>query len=345
MVSAVSTMKSVGFGIGALVALAANPAYAQGSVTVLCGVQEEWCKAMAVAFEKKTGIGVAMTRKSAGEALAQIRAEAANPKIDIWWGSSGDPHLQAAEEGLSVAYDSPQMKDLQSWAQSQYKQSQGRSVGIYAGALGFVYNTEMLAKRGIQPPKCWADLLRPEFKGEVQMPNPSSSGAAYTALATLVQIFGEDAGFDYLKKLNESINQYTKSGAAPAAAVARGETLVGISWVNDSVIQKVNKFPVDISTPCEGTGYEIGSMSILKGAKNLESAKKFYDFALTPEAQDYGAVNFQMTPSNKQSVSPPDAPKFEDVRLIDYNFQKYGMVEERKRLLGRWESEIKSVAN
>src|SRR5206468_4665586 len=72
---------------------------AQGQVVLYCTPQEEWCRAMVTAFERATGIKVNMTRKSSGENYAQVKAEAANPKGDIWWGGTGDPHLQAAEEG------------------------------------------------------------------------------------------------------------------------------------------------------------------------------------------------------------------------------------------------------
>jgi spermidine/putrescine-binding protein len=73
----------------------------QNELVVYCTVQEEWCRPMVTAFEKATGIKVLMTRKSSGEFYAQIKAEAANPRGDIWWGGTGDPHLQAAEEGLT----------------------------------------------------------------------------------------------------------------------------------------------------------------------------------------------------------------------------------------------------
>ena len=106
----------------------------------------------------------------------------------------------------------------------QAEQSKYRTVGVYAGALGFGYNTELLAKKGLPEPKCWADLLDPKFKDEVQVADPNSSGTSYTMLATMVQIMGEDKGFDYLKKLHKNVNQYTKSGAAPAQAMSQGET-------------------------------------------------------------------------------------------------------------------------
>ena len=99
------------------IALAAPlTAAAQGEVVVYCTVQEEWCRPMVAAFEKATNIKVLMTRKSSGEFYAQIKAEAANPRGDIWWGGTGDPHLQAAVEGLTEAYKSPRMGELQDWA-------------------------------------------------------------------------------------------------------------------------------------------------------------------------------------------------------------------------------------
>ena len=99
-----------------------------------------------------------------------------------------------------------------------------------------------------------------------------------------------------------------------------------------------------VVAPCEGTGYEIGSMSIVKGAKNLENAKKWYDWALTPEAQGIAiAARSYQVPSNKNSVTPPQAPKLSDVKLIDYNFAKYGASAERARLLGKWDKEVGSL--
>jgi iron(III) transport system substrate-binding protein len=82
-------------------------ASAEGNLVVYCAVQEEWCRNMVTAFERQTGIKVAMTRKSSGEFYAQVQAEATNPRGDIWWGGTGDPHMQAAEEGLTIEYESP----------------------------------------------------------------------------------------------------------------------------------------------------------------------------------------------------------------------------------------------
>jgi iron(III) transport system substrate-binding protein len=335
-------------GCAMFVALAAltlaGSAAAQGSINVYCSVQLEWCQTLANEFTRQSGIKVAITNKGSGEVFAQIKAESGNPKADAWFGGTGDPHLQAAEEGLTTPYKSPNLAQLHPWAVRQAEQSGYRTVGIYMGALGFSYNSELFKKKGLTPPRCWADLTQPSLKGEVQMANPASSGTAYTAVATIVQLMGEAKGFEYLKKLHANINQYTKSGVAPVKAVARGETLVGVSFVHDVVTEAVAGFPVVGVTPCEGTGYEIGSLSVVNGARNLEGARKFADWALTAPAQALGARSKQFqTPSNRSAEIPKEAPKLGDIKLIDYDFKKYGSSAERRRLLDKWDKEVNAL--
>jgi iron(III) transport system substrate-binding protein len=325
-----------------VVALWAGSAAAEGNLTVYCSPQEEWCQLMVNEFTKATGITVAMTRKSSGETYAQIAAEKDNPQGDIWWGGTGDPHLQAAEEGLTEPYDSPMLAQLRDWAVAQHTLSAGRTVGIYLGALGIGYNSELLAERGLPVPACWADLAKPEYEGEIQIANPNSSGTAYTFLATLVQLWGEDKAFEFLAAMDDNVNQYTKSGAAPAQAAARGETTIAITFQHDLLTPVVtSNAPIVTVSPCEGTGFEIGSMSIIKGAPHMAEAKIWYDWALTAGAQILGAqANSFQLPSNKDAPLPEGAPDVNSIKLIDYDFATYGASDERTRLLARWDEEI-----
>ncbi len=330
--------------LAAVTLVAAPTAFAKDKLTLYCSPQIEWCQLMVKEFEKATGIKVAMTRKSSGETFAQIKAEARNPKGDVWWGGTGDPHLQAAEEGLTQPYESPMLAKLHDWAQRPAQSTGNRTVGIYSGALGIGYNSELMAKYGLPAPQCWKDLAKPEYKGHVQMANPNSSGTAYTTLATIVQVFGEDEGFEVMKGLHRNINQYTKSGSAPIKAAARGETAVAITFMHDMVTQVVNGFPIEIVGPCEGTGYEIGSVSIIKGARNLESAQQWVDFALRADVQTMAAqAKAYQLPSNAGAEPPPQAPRFENIKLIDYDFSKCGSSVVRKALLSRWDNEVKSL--
>ena len=101
-------MKTATLATGILAATTAlSGTAALADLNLYCSAQEEWCQLMARSFEEATGIDVEMTRKSSGETFAQIKAEEANPKGDVWWGGTGDPHLQAAEEDLTEPYVSP----------------------------------------------------------------------------------------------------------------------------------------------------------------------------------------------------------------------------------------------
>ena len=324
--------------------ISSTGAQAQSDELVLyCSVGEEWCRVMSEAFERETGIDVLMTRKSSGETYAQIKAEEGQPRGDVWWGGTGDPHLQAAQEGLTMEYRSPMLDDLQDWAVAQAETGDYRTVGIYAGALGYGYNSELVTEN---PPSSWADLLDERFRDDVQVANPNSSGTAYTLLATVVQLMGEDEAFEYLAQLHRNVSQYTKSGSAPIRAAATGETAVGIVFQHDAVAQTVQGAPIVTVAPSEGTGYEVGSMSIIANGPNPDAAKAWYDWALTPAAQELGATaNSYQVPSNVNAATPPEAPKLADVKLIDYDFATYGSSETRNRLLERWDAEIGALPN
>jgi iron(III) transport system substrate-binding protein len=314
------------------------------SLNVICSVQADWCHLISVVYARTTGVKFNMTLKGSGEALAQLIAERDNPKTDVWFGGTGDPHLQAAELDLTLPYQSSWLPKLHPWARQQAQQSGYKTVGIYSGPLGFGYNPEVLAKRQLPIPKTWADLTRPIYKGEIQVANPASSGTAYTMIATLVQLMGEDAAFDYLKALHPNISQYTRSGVAPIKAVARGEAAISISFVHDGPGEKLNGFPVETLTPSDGTGAEIGSMSLIKGARHLEAAKQFYDWALTPSAQELAPASKQFQlPSNPAARLDPNVPDFRKIRFISYDYAKYGSTAERKRLIARWEKQVNSL--
>ena len=115
--------------------------------------------------------------------------------------------------------------------------------------------------------------------------------------------------------------------------------------MHDAVTEKVQGFPIEMVSPCEGTGYEIGSMSIIKGARNLESAKKFYDWALTRRraGRRQGRQGLPGALEQEREAPPPEAPDLDPIKLIDYDFKKYGSADERTRLLKKWEDEVYSL--
>ena len=326
--------------VSAIAVVAAGPA--AGQLNMYCSSPNTaWCQGMANGFEKATGTRVAVVQKATGEMLAQVKAERANPRGDIWWAGPGDAYLQAAEDGLLETYPSPNLNQLHDWARRISEVSQNRVTGVYGGILALGYNTELQQKKKLPIPKCWKDLLDPAFRNEVMLGNPNSSGTAYLMLASLVQVFGEDEAFKYMKALHANVSSYARSGIGPMTAVKQGEIYVGSTVLHGVINEIAAGFPVKPALPCEGVGYEIGSMAIIKGARNLENAKKFVDWALTVDAQKIGLdVREYAIPTNRNVSLPAMVPNLTEFKVINYDFAKYGSSETRKRLLERWEKEI-----
>ena len=323
-----------------LLAQTASP----GTVNVICSTDRSWCDLAAIEFAKATGIKVMQSHKGTGEALAQLRAESANPKTDMWWGGTGDPFLQAADLGLLEPYVPSYLNDLHEWSVRQYAMSEYMVGGFYTSAIGFGWNTDLLKKKKLPEPKCWADMTRPEYKGDIEISHPASSGTAYTILAGLVQLMGEEPAFDYMKKLHKNISNYTRSGQAQAPNVSKGEVAIGISFIFGFENWRQQKYPVKTAAPCEGTAYEVGGIAMVKGQRNKETAKIYYDWLMGPVGQAIGGkASSLQVPANKTFKPDPRIPLLDDVRLIKYDFAKYGKAAERRRLLDRWTKEVEAL--
>lgn len=161
--------------------------FASADINILCSTDPDWCESKVREFSVQTGIKVNLARKATGDVFAQLKAEAANPKADVWYGGTYDPHLQAANKGLPQPYVGTNMKDQYPWSTDLLVKSGNQVVGIYRITLGFGFNRDLLAKKKLAAPTCWSDLIKPEFKGDVETSNPATSGTAHTIIATLVQ--------------------------------------------------------------------------------------------------------------------------------------------------------------
>lgn len=317
---------------------------AAGRLVVYCSATNIMCEKEIQAFSEKYDVKTSFVRNGSGSMFAKIEAEKENPQADVWYGGTFDPHAQAAELGLLQPYRSPNIDQIIPQFQDPAKTKGNYVSVIYMGILGFAVNTERLKKLGItEVPKCWKDLTKPNLKNEIQIADPQSSSTAYTAIATFVQLWGEPQAFEFFKKLDPNISQYTKSGITPSRNVARGETAVGIGFLHDYALEKLRGAPIEMVVPCEGTSHELGGVSILKGAHNLDNAKLFVDWALSKEGQETAwkkgeSLQILTNTTAEQSPTAFDPTK---LNLIKYDFEKYGSNEERTKLINKWVKEIK----
>lgn len=315
-----------------MVLLLSTVASAQQKVTAYTTLFEPTARLVFEEFEKDTGIKVEWVRLSGGEAVARMDAERRNPQASIWVGGVGLDHMTAKNMGLTEQYFSPNVEVIP----AQFRDPEGYWVGLYVGALGFISNTERLAQLGIEPPTSWNDLLRPELKGEIQVANPGTSGTAYNFVATLVQLWGEDEAFDYLREFHKNVQQYTRSGNAPNQATGLGEVAVGIGYAHDQVTVVQQGYPVTITFPVEGTGYEVATMSLIKGGKEMEAAKILYDWMLTERAAELLASTNVATIIDVPLAE--GAVPISQVNVIDQD--DLWAASQKERLVEKWNNEV-----
>lgn len=269
-------------------------------------------------FEEETGIKVNYVRLSAGEMLTRVEAEKDNPQATLMFGGSTDNYIAAVDKGLLEAYQSPNLSNTP----ETYLDPTGTWNPIYVGCIAFACNSDWFADKGLDYPTSWEDLLDPAYKGEIIMAHPATSGTAYTVLATLIQLMGEEKVWDYLAKLDVNMSQYTKSGSAAPNAVALGEAAIALTFSHDALQLTPEGYHIELSFPTDGTGFEVGAMALIKGGKaeEQENAKLFIDWMTSEAGQGCYAENDSFrVPTNTAAPVANGLVTLDQVPVIDYD--------------------------
>src|SRR5438132_3980068 len=158
-------------------------------------------------------------------------------------------------------------------------------------------NAKFLKDNNLKPPASWEDLLNPAYKNMLQMADARTSGTAVTRIFSILEVNGRDEtrAFEYMKKLRQNVQVYTKSGGGGTLPVGLGQAAGGIFFIVDALETKAKGYDVVISFPKEGIGSSAEAIALIKGAKNPEAGKKLIDFATSPAMQSRLAehkVNF-----------------------------------------------------
>ena len=310
-------------------------AVAADKVVIYASVDEANAKKILDAFSAQTGITAEFVHLSSGPAMARITAEANNPQADIWLGAPSENHVVLKEEGLTIPYISAAMEKLA----PSFKDPDGYWRSFYMNPMALAVNTEALEKAGAAKPASWQDLLKPEYKDLIQMPTPQSSGTAYAIITTLVTVMGEDEAFEYMKKLNPNVQTYTSSGTGPSKGVAVGQAAIGIQFT-PAFFEFIDQgYPLEVIFPSEGVGFEAPAVSIIKGAKNIESAKILIDWLVSKDGQDVlSKEKTYFYPVLPEAELSKGMPAFSELKTIVVDNQWAG--ENKKRLVDRWVNEV-----
>lgn len=311
---------------------------ATDELVVLCTVQEDWCQAMTKTFSEDTGIATNYVHMATGEAIARLVAGGEVPEFDVLVGGPSDGYAASKERGLLEPYTSVAVEEVP----ERFRDPEGYWLGFYTGALGFCSNTQVLDDLGLDVPESWDDLLAPEYRDQIGMAHPATSGTAYTILWTQVVLADgdEDAALGFMRQLDPNVLQYTKSGGASGPMAGRGEIATAVIFSHDCI--KYAEEGMDslvTSFPSEGTGVEVGAAALLKNAVNRVSGEAFLDFLASPAGQETGAtVGSYQIPTNPNAKVSDKSVKLEDIEIVDYDSAAAGAAQ--AELVARFEAEV-----
>jgi iron(III) transport system substrate-binding protein len=267
-------------------------------------------------------------RGSTGPIMARVEAERANPQADVVWGVFNDYLTGAAKKGLLEPYAARDSNVLP----ARFKHPENAWQGVTLLTVAFAVNQKKMAELKLTPPKSWADLLDPKYKGHIVMSNPSTSGTAYLLLASHVTRLGEDKAFAYYEALDKNLSQVTKSGGAPGRMAASGETPIGIALAYEVEVAKKQGAPIDVIFPSDGVAWTFEGDALVKGAKNPQNARRFLDWAISKSAMTAYA-GWRGTGITRPDVAV-SGPKITEMNLINLDFVK--AAEDKDRLVKKW---------
>lgn len=310
----------------------AVPAQSQPQTVVVYTALEtdEAAKYLEQARRDLPGMDIRLLRLSTGELAARVLAEKDNPQADVIWGQAATSLIPLSKQGIIQPYTPKGAYKIP----NRYRDVTGLWAGIdlYVGAIAA--NPVELRKRNLEAPRSWADLIRPQYKGLIIMPNPTTSGTGFLHVVAVLTKFGWDKGWDYLRELDKNIAQYTRSGGAPGRMVAAGEIPVALSFDFAIISFKRQGFPVELIWPAEGTGYELEANALVKGAKRPEAARRFLDWAISlPAMQEY--AQWKMGVTMPGVTAGADVPALHTVPLLKIDLGWAG--ENRQRILEQWQ--------
>ncbi|MFB7815945.1 putative 2-aminoethylphosphonate ABC transporter substrate-binding protein [Paenibacillus chitinolyticus] len=307
----------------------------KGDLTVYTALEDDQIKAYLESFKKTNpDVKVNIVRDSTGIITAKLLAEKDNPQADVVWGLAATSLLVLDQNGMVEGYSPKGIERVSPMFKSTG--TPAKWVGIDAWETAFIVNTKELEKKKLPVPKTYQDLIKPEYKGMIVMPNPASSGTGFFDVTGWQQLYGKGPSWEYMDKLHDNIAVYTHSGSKPAKMAAAGEYPIGISFGYRGIQEKKKGAPVEVVFPQEGSGWDVEANALMKKATIKPEAKAFLDWAIGEEAMKAYNKNYAIISVNDGSGTIPEGYSKDPLsQLIKYDLND--AAKNRDSILKEWE--------
>lgn len=276
-------MRSVRQLMLALVAFAAGCSVATaGTLTVYSALEsDEIAVYLDAAHKAMPDIDVHVLRLSTGDLAARMIAESAAPRTDVVWGEAATDLLDPRIHALLAPVSTPNIDRLP----ARFRATDGSWFAATGYMAAMCVNTQALAEQHLPMPKTWADLANPVYRGQIVMPDPTSSGTGYMMLSALLQ--GSDRrGWPLAGAIAANLGQLTLSGSGPCKLARIGEYPIGVSFAFVAMQSIKQGYPITMVIPLEREGYELEASAMLATTPHAADAERFLDWTASAQAAE-----------------------------------------------------------
>lgn len=320
-VSAIATISGCG-----------GPASRANEVVVYSAEKDEIVQAVSAMWARaEPGIKPSVMEAGTNEVVQRVRAERQRPLGDVVWGIGAEGMTASPE--LFEPYEPKETKAIAPRWLAVAKGAPWQPNNVVPMVL--IYNRQRVAQA--RAPRGWRDLADPEWKGLLAYAAPDKSGSAYTQLATMVAVFGDnDAGWKTIERIMGNAKILQSSGKV-IKGVADGEYAVGITYENIAGLYVRSGAPIKIVYPVEGTAVTPDGNALIRGAPHPQAAKRFLDFLLSKAVQEMLAQKLSLRSVRTDAATPPGLLPIDEIEAAA-GFDFRAAAAHRKEYLGKWQA-------
>ncbi len=269
---------------------------------------------------------------------SRIRAEAAAPQADIWWGGPVGEFIGAERSDLLAAYTPSWIDQADASTYSKDK----KWFSDWQTPEVIIYNNKKL--KAEEAPQDWDDVLDPKWTGKLIIRDPLQSGTMKTIYGAMVlRAESVDAGFEWLKKLDkQNLGVYAAKPLMMYEEIKRGKGNITLWNMADAYIQaEQNGYPFGFIVPKSGTPVVLEGIAITNKAPNRKAAEAFFEWVSSADQLVDQAKRYHRIPIARKDIDKTKLPEWMAVEIkaipIDWN----SFASDASTWMERWKNEVR----